>query len=483
MDKENDALRGAGLRSQSGPLGLGSVALKLGRLRFSGVKQEAGLEGTSGASAYFGGRSVGVTPAREKALANISNMDQRRKRQQEAEAAAMAAAAEAEAAALRDAAAFAAASAALRDAAAAAARDAVAAAAARDAVAAARDAAARDAVARASFASDGDAGGGGEQGAAEASPLVSEYGRGSPGGAGPAEAHHLVLGELLCDLEYKRVYKTSARRLVEGVPIWHLQRPTDPRRVAEIVAANAERCELQGVVSVFDLAHLLGPSLEHPQKMGIFDGQHRVLAVNQILKSRAPGFDFCLLVEVWPVRCELEIKRLFLELNKAEIVQEIDLPSSLASPGKLVLDEACRMLHERYRACFGDERCRAPNVHLHSLRNELFKADVLAHAPPGTGAEELLAFIERCNGILAERPDAAWPVSLQRNLPKARKTGFFLGLSKDWVHHLLVDKVLRQHDDRARGPPRIEYSPQPLPLQQQRQQQQQHRPLTRTRRS
>jgi hypothetical protein len=46
--------------------------------------------------------------------------------------------------------------------------------------------------------------------------------------------------------------------------------------------------------------------------------------------------------------------------------------------------------------------------------------------------------ILHCNASLGARPDSAWPPTRQRNLPKARRVGFFLGIcaASDWIEVL-----------------------------------------------
>eukprot|EP00966_Prymnesium_polylepis_P181813 4211817-Prymnesium_polylepis.2 len=108
-----------------------------------------------------------------------------------------------------------------------------------------------------------------------------------------------------------------------------------------------------GPIMVFDFG-LDEPSVTCPQPRGIFDGQHRARAAARLLSSDefaivdgteeelaavkgAPsagggsgggasgggggggGFDdFPLVVEVYPVRAEADVKRLYLEVNKGE---------------------------------------------------------------------------------------------------------------------------------------------------------------------
>ena len=48
--------------------------------------------------------------------------------------------------------------------------------------------------------------------------------------------------------------------------------------------------------------------------------------------------DFPLVVEVYPVRSEQEVKRLYLEVNKSESVKEIDLPDAIAPVSRQLVE-------------------------------------------------------------------------------------------------------------------------------------------------
>merc|ERR1711871_312364 len=114
-----------------------------------------------------------------------------------------------------------------------------------------------------------------------------------------------------------------------------------------------------GSLMCFEHAGVEQPSVHCVQPRGIFDGQHRACAAAQLLcsehfaidddnDSRAVGGtreagtstsargsagcwrgkhdDFSVLVEVYPVRGEGEVNKLYLEVNKSESVREIDMP-------------------------------------------------------------------------------------------------------------------------------------------------------------
>lgn len=238
------------------------------------------------------------------------------------------------------------------------------------------------------------------------------------------------------------------------------------------------------------------PSLSCPQPVGIFDGQHRARAAMRLLASedfsisddekdddgndeteeegtgggetsgrssarllaaaeangtfsagsrrRIPAMaatggkhdDFEMLVEVYPVRSEQDVKRLYLEVNKGEVVKEIDLPDQLAPELKSFIDEAVATLLRRWPEMFKpSERCRPPHLHRDTLRNKLFQA----HATHGaTSAEALVAAVSRVNEALKARPISTWPERLRgKPMQKAKAHGCFLGLAEySWLDML-----------------------------------------------
>lgn len=333
-------------------------------------------------------------------------------------------------------------------------------------------------------------------------------------------APHPCFGELLADFGHKRVYRASARNLVNTVPIWTKQRQCNEGRVDEIVRAKAHVPSLMGPIMCFEFSGgeggLAMPSLTCPQPRAIFDGQHRARAAMRLLRSdlftidddgssgsmepgadapadappiadastgtkamvacgsgsgraaRRPavptpaaavapapalactpavvsGFgrlireglheDFPLLVEVYPVRTERDIKELYLEVNKAESVKEIDLPDAIAPERKAHIDEACERLRKAYPDMFKpSERCRPPHVHRDTLRDKLFHHAASADV---TSAEALYARVLAVNGRMAVRPAMQWPERLHKPLEKAIAHNFFLGLDDyawlDWL--------------------------------------------------
>ena len=95
------------------------------------------------------------------------------------------------------------------------------------------------------------------------------------------------------------------------------------------------------------------------------------------------------------------------QVNKAEVVKEIDLPDQLAPALKQTIDGACEQLHAAYPQMHKpSERCRPPHLHRDPLRNKLYLTQAVHKATTPT---ELYAMIARVNTALAKRPASQWP--------------------------------------------------------------------------
>lgn len=132
---------------------------------------------------------------------------------------------------------------------------------------------------------------------------------------------HPLLGELVSDLKYKKLYVTSVRALAEA-PVWQKQRTLRLQRAAMIVKnkkKNQTTSLLPGVISMY---HDISTN-----EVGIFDGQHRAAALVLLAKEGLWNeFDRNVTVDVFETRSDAEIKTLFTEINAAEPVKLIDMP-------------------------------------------------------------------------------------------------------------------------------------------------------------
>lgn len=84
---------------------------------------------------------------------------------------------------------------------------------------------------------------------------------------------HPVLGELICDLGYKKLYLTNVRSLAMA-PVWKKQRILRPER-AQLIAADKIKNKLASSISG-TITFFINKST---QELGIIDGQHRAGAL------------------------------------------------------------------------------------------------------------------------------------------------------------------------------------------------------------
>jgi hypothetical protein len=273
-----------------------------------------------------------------------------------------------------------------------------------------------------------------------------------------SDDEHPAFGRLVADLGFKRIYVARASRFVNMVPIWAQQRPCNEKRVDEIVRCKRENPELMGAILCFEYPAESGalalPSLRRPQPRAIFDGQHRARAAMRLLSSSSASSsshepaileagadgvvrqDFEISIEVYPVRSEEDVKRLFLECNRGESIKEIDLPDSLAPVLKAHIDGACEALCCRFCGMFKpSDRCRPPHLHRDTLRTRLFE-HLQSEALAVSSADELVTKIMRVNEQLRGKPKRAWPQRLHGALEKARAHGLYLGLDYAWLDDL-----------------------------------------------
>jgi hypothetical protein len=135
------------------------------------------------------------------------------------------------------------------------------------------------------------------------------------------EIYHPLLGDLVVDYGYKKVYSTSVHALAR-TPVWKKQRILRPERAALIAEDKIRKgiaSNLPGVITLFEDINT--------KEIGIVDGQHRAGAL-MILAQRGHWElkKNNVLIEVFPTEKEEDIAVLFRVINAAEPVRLIDLP-------------------------------------------------------------------------------------------------------------------------------------------------------------
>uniref|UniRef100_A0A7S2AIA4 Uncharacterized protein n=1 Tax=Octactis speculum TaxID=3111310 RepID=A0A7S2AIA4_9STRA len=262
-----------------------------------------------------------------------------------------------------------------------------------------------------------------------------------------------ILGKLICDLEYKRLYTIEIPALTR-IPVWdnnrHYKQERSHRIAKDLKANKNRRIILPGLITIYEKewekqavpTTALLDNLEELQKarkrFGILDGQHRVGA----LKKLHDDGDYLKPVEIEVIRLEGEeqVRDLFNDINKAEPVQPVDKASKskLSEKDREILQSAVCSLKAEYPKFFSTSlNCRIPHLHQDKLRNMLFEANVLRRFNIKTDVD-LFAWLLSENDAIAKKDDSKLtsksPTKLEKNaLKKSREHGFYLGMDRSWL--------------------------------------------------
>lgn len=147
-----------------------------------------------------------------------------------------------------------------------------------------------------------------------------------------------------------------------------------------------------------------------------------------------------ILVEVYPQQAyhdENHAEQIFIEVNKAEPVKLIDMPGIAKVSERNIISSAAERLLTKYPAMFSNsQRCRAPNLNIDNLRDELFAAKILSRHGIKSGAALEKWMLEQ-NELLAQKAanQELQGSFSQSQLQKAKEYGFYLGLDKTWYYN------------------------------------------------
>ena len=266
---------------------------------------------------------------------------------------------------------------------------------------------------------------------------------------------HPVLGELIADLGYKRVYLTKTQNL-SAIPIWEKQRAYRHARAKVIAREKLKRKQigLPGVITLFE--GKLGD-------LSILDGQHRVgmlTILDHLSETKKDGLLFDLeriLVEVFPdVTSDGEnmfAADLFSDINKAEPIKIIDLPGEADREILKMINPVAETIEKMFPEMFKpNARCLPPHLNVDNFRTMLYIGEVMKRYDL-KNAEQLLDWLLERNREMGERyfkANETWEKGLEienvidgrdpprkfskRVMDKAFENKFFLGLDDTWLH-------------------------------------------------
>eukprot|EP00547_Thalassionema_nitzschioides_P007658 CAMPEP_0194219812 /NCGR_PEP_ID=MMETSP0156-20130528/26927_1 /TAXON_ID=33649 /ORGANISM="Thalassionema nitzschioides, Strain L26-B" /LENGTH=370 /DNA_ID=CAMNT_0038949615 /DNA_START=87 /DNA_END=1199 /DNA_ORIENTATION=+ len=249
------------------------------------------------------------------------------------------------------------------------------------------------------------------------------------------DEHHTLLGPVVANLGYKKIYQVSAQILMT-IPVWQKQRLYRHDRAKVILKDKLKTTHLglPGIIVLHEDAD---------GKLSILDGQHRVGALSLLLEKDPTAFDLeNILVEVYSSRSvEVDISEdVFSEINKSEPIKLIDMPGVASAKERQILTDAAAKLKGIYPDMFKpSQQCRAPHLNIDNLRDSLHAAEILKkHSLKSTKA--LVEWIETQNQLLKEKYNSTENTDLvskvkPKALEKAKEYDFYLGLDSSWLYN------------------------------------------------
>ena len=172
-----------------------------------------------------------------------------------------------------------------------------------------------------------------------ASQQLLDAQRASQANESKAEPEHPTFGRLLVDCGYKRIYASNPVSVLAHTTVWNKQRAFRQAR-AEKIADSKLKSSIKGLPGTISIVEI-GPSSEGQpsssssseepgqSELVIIDGQHRLGACSLLsARGQLPEEMKRILVEVYQRRMtQGEVSELFIEINRAEPVLPVDLPS------------------------------------------------------------------------------------------------------------------------------------------------------------
>lgn len=226
---------------------------------------------------------------------------------------------------------------------------------------------------------------------------------------------------------------------------WEQQRVFRVERAQAMAKFKAQdaRFGFPGVITLFDQDHF--------DKRGIVDGQHRIGALELMRRDGSWADDQLILTEVYDVASDDDgpVRDLFVEINQAQPVLEVDLPGSDDKENlkNAITAAVAQLAAENPHMFKPSARCRPPHLNEDVFRQTLFESDRAREIVEGKSAEEaqeaMLAWVVGVNEGMGERSDEEWMSSqllrvkkqsaLETALAKSKKHDFFLGLDLSWT--------------------------------------------------
>ena len=251
---------------------------------------------------------------------------------------------------------------------------------------------------------------------------------------------HPIFGTLLGEFGPKSVYSTPVSKLIT-FDIWEKQRSFCAERAEDLANAKRSTLDTVGFPGVITLISHEQQEEQEPLTVCV-DGQHRLGAIAKLVQDGCIALDSRMTVEVFspssPSSTTFDdlAAQVFTDINLSEPVKLCDLPNAMADLEREILDEACSMFRNQHKPMFKPtSNCRAPHVHLDTLRDTLFECGIV-RAQKFEQPEHLLEWLIQENHLLAKIKKDQWlsmkgrtaEKTVLKNLAKAKQNTFYLGM-------------------------------------------------------
>jgi hypothetical protein len=230
-----------------------------------------------------------------------------------------------------------------------------------------------------------------------------------------------ILGNLIFENAHVKLYVTRAKKFVTTVKVWIGQRPLNRDHVMKLAKEFTKQGHVMGTFKVVR---------SEDGKIQLLDGQHRVSAINEILKLQ-PEFNCDLIIELYETD-RLESNSTLKLFEKANNVLNVK-PEDISHKSALsVVDK----LSSQFKLVFKDvedgKRCIRPYIDKRKLFEKLKKAFEDHDIDEDSLYRQIMERNEYNKKNLQDVADLA-----RSSIDKCKVSGCYLGLEKYWMEEIL----------------------------------------------
>lgn len=242
--------------------------------------------------------------------------------------------------------------------------------------------------------------------------------------------NNIGYAKILYKDEYVRLYKTDARDFIKDIYNIKFQRQVDYDHVEKL---KQELIKSNHCVGTFKAVYS-----HNNNKLMLIDGQHRVLALHDLMLHDAK-FNINIILEVYEVKTEDEQKEWFRRANNVKNIEEENLPNVNVD---VIVDYVMKNLKQQFSdnileiALNEKRRVYRPRIDENILMNHIKKYVIKNNI---TDAKLLYKKINQLNNYEGMKGKNNFKQITNKMWEKAKETGFYIGLYQnvdDWINKL-----------------------------------------------